>query len=213
MENSQKNYKDRNEIIAGNLYNKYNSKNPIARFLMYNFLNSLNDLLNLCKNPGTILEVGCGEGHLINFIKNKKNVCDIEALDLSEEILNIGRSLYPDINFIFGSVYQLPYNDNSKDLLIACELLEHLDKPIAALKEINRVAKKNIILSVPREPYWSLCNICRMKYLQYLGNTPPHLQKWTKKQFQTLISKYFKIIKIRTPFPWVMILCTLKNRI
>lgn len=207
MEIQESNTKDKNPFIAGNLYNKYNSKNPITQFLMNNFLRCLEDLLDNCSDIHNILEVGCGEGHLANYIRLLRKGIKIDALDISEEMVKLGHAQYPHIKFTTASVYQLPYEDNSKDLVVACELLEHLDDPVAALLEIKRVSRKYGLLSVPREPYWSFCNICRGKYLRYMGNTPPHVQKWTKKQFIPLIEKHLKIIQIRTPFPWIMVMC------
>lgn len=200
---------EKKEIIAGNLYDKYNTVNPLARFFMNKFLDDLDALLRTCSQVKNILEVGCGEGHLTNHIRTEVGIDNIEALDRSNNILHIAHLSYPSISFVTGSIYHLPYPNHSKDLVIACELLEHLKEPNKALSEICRVAKKYIILSVPREPLWSLCNICRGHYLNRLGNTPPHLQKWTKRQFKTFVTHYFNIIRIRNPFPWTMIMGTI----
>jgi len=49
---------------AGNYYDKYNTRNPVARALMQGFLKSFDELVAMSGSPGTALEIGCGEGEL-----------------------------------------------------------------------------------------------------------------------------------------------------
>ena len=50
-------------------------------------------------------------------------------------------------------------------------------------------------------------NLARGKYIKDLGNTPGHLQHWSKKSFITLVEKYFTVIEVKSPLPWTMLLC------
>ena len=112
-----------------------------------------------------------------------------------------------EVAFSVGSIYDTGQPDNFYDLVIATEVLEHLDNPSAAMKELIRISKKYIIISVPNEPLWCMANMARFKYLRHLGNTPGHINHWSKKAFYTFAGEFCKVKFIRTPFPWVMLLC------
>jgi 2-polyprenyl-3-methyl-5-hydroxy-6-metoxy-1,4-benzoquinol methylase len=95
--------------------------------------------------------------------------------------------------------------------MICCEVLEHLDEPHTALKALQKVVSNHIIMSVPREPLWRFLNLIRGKYILSAGNTPGHVQHWSRTAFLELVSQYFDVIEIRSPLPWVMVLCRSKR--
>lgn len=87
-----------------------------------------------------------------------------------------------------------------------CEVLEHLDRPVEALDEIARVCGGAMLASVPWEPAWRLLNLLRGAYLRDLGNTPGHLQHFSRGSFRELLDRRFLRFGERRPFPWTMIL-------
>ena len=90
---------------------------------------------------------------------------------------------------------------------MATEVLEHLDDPKKGLKELVRVSKKYLLLSVPNEPYFMLANFLRGKNITRWGNDIEHIQHWTSSQFQLFVEKEgLKVISKRYPFPWTMFL-------
>ena len=109
--------------------------------------------------------------------------------------------------FSVESVYELPLRATKPELIICCEVLEHLEHPEDALRALQAAAKEYVIVSVPREPIWSVLNLARGKYLMSGGNTPGHIQRWSAPAFKTLVSRYFDILEIRAPLPWTMLLC------
>ncbi|MBI5492366.1 MAG: class I SAM-dependent methyltransferase [Deltaproteobacteria bacterium] len=197
--------------VAGNYYDKYNTKNPVARYLVAGFMESLKELTGPLEIK-SLVEVGCGEGRVAHFLKELRPKLDIEANDVSPEVIAMAKKEYPGIKFSVRSATDLKYRDCSFDMVVACEVLEHLKDPDAAIREIKRVAGKYAIFSVPREPVWSLLNLARGKYIKDLGNTPGHLQKWGKKGFLTLLGKYFRVERALTPLPWTMALCVKEKR-
>jgi len=60
---------------------------------------------------------------------------------------------------------------------------------------------------VPREPIWRILNMARGKYWRALGNTPGHLQHWSRSGILGLLAEHFEIVEVRTPLPWTMVLC------
>ena len=197
------------DIVVGNNYNKYASKNPIARRLMRGFSESLSALVSKAA-PQAIHEVGCGEGYWT--LAWHQQGMQVKGSDFSEQVIALAKEnaveqgLPPSL-FSRRSIYELAAGTDSADLIVCCEVLEHLDDPEAGLAALQRVATRSIILSVPREPLWCALNVARGKYWSSLGNTPGHVQHWSSQAFVGLVQKYFQVQEIRKPLPWTMVLC------
>jgi 2-polyprenyl-3-methyl-5-hydroxy-6-metoxy-1,4-benzoquinol methylase len=198
-----------NGVFVGNAYDKYGSKNPFVRLIMKGFAEALSDLVARAA-PRTIHEVGCGEGYWV-FHWIQQGI-QARGSDFSEKIIDLARENamnrgIPPESFQVCSVYELEPERDSADLLVCCEVLEHLEDPDLALATLQRVATGHLILSVPREPIWRVLNMVRGKYLKSFGNTPGHIQHWSSSKFNELVGNYFDIVEIRTPLPWTMLLC------
>lgn len=195
------------KIITGNVYNKYNTENIIFKKLMNNFtvnlLNCIND-----QKPLKILEVGCGEGLLAAIICENIQISSYEGFDIEEDITNKAKTNCPIGKFSVSSVYDMDrYESTSYNYLIMSEVLEHLENPEKALELIASLDIEKFIFSVPNEPIWRILNMARLSYLKNFGNTPGHIQHWSKSDFKKLISRYFQIIEAKSVFPWTMMLC------
>lgn len=200
-------------ILAGNLYPKYSTKNPIFRHLVDSFLSRI-DRLVLTIDPPDIHEVGCGEGHLISRYsgQNKK----LMASDFSEQVIALARELATskglDIDFRVKSIYSLLPEQDSATLVICSEVLEHLENPDQALQVLAGIARPYLLASVPREPVWRALNMARGKYLGDLGNTPGHLQHWSRAGFLKFLGQHFDILQVATPLPWTIVLARVKGK-
>ena len=86
----------------------------------------------------------------------------------------------PNLQFEVMPVQSLSFADDEFDLVAATEVLEHVDHPEAAVAEMARVARRWLLVSVPHEPLWRALNVARGAYLRELGNTPGHLNHWTR---------------------------------
>lgn len=200
---------------GGNYENKYTTQNPISKYLVSNFQSNLLSLVHKI-SPEKIHEVGCGEGYLSNLILNEG--FDIFGSDVSEEVIEIAKQRALSISSVQGckpyfkcsSIYDLDESD-SANMIICCEVFEHLDFPEKALEKIATIAKPYVIFSVPREPIWRSLNFMRGKYLKDLGNTPGHVQHWGKSNFISFVEKHFEIIEVRSPLPWTMLLAKVKK--
>lgn len=196
-------------IVIGNAFDKYGSRNPIVKWMMSGFHSALSDLVAKA-GPQTIHEIGCGEGYWV--CKWSKAQYAARGSDFSSQVIDLarrnaaGQGVSTSL-FQTGSIYDLLPSQDSADLLVCCEVLEHLENPRAGLEALQRVACGHVILSVPREPIWRILNMSRGRYLRAFGNTPGHLQHWSKKGFCDLVGAYFEILEIKSPFPWTMLLC------
>lgn len=194
---------------VGNVYDKYQTRNPIARRMMQQFLRDVSALYLRC-SANDVLEVGAGEGHLAShLVALRPPQGRFVACDLSLE--KVGSRVDPRVRFEEASVYNLPYQDDSFDLVICCEVLEHLEDPQRALEELKRVSKQHLIISTPREPLWRVLNCLRGKYLGQLGNTPGHIQHFSAAGLLSLLRRNLEVIEVRQPIPWAMALCRVGN--
>jgi len=191
--------------LVGNIYDKYNSKNPITRLLMRGFLNGITELYNFIK-PASVLEVGCGEGELADYLlqHSAERPQYFEASDLSLDVISPESD--PLIKFRESSIYELPYSENSFELVVCSEVLEHLEYPQRGLSEIARVAEKGVLLSTPWEPVWRLLNLARGKYVMNFGNTPGHIQHFSRQGLIKLAQTHLEVVNKRIPLPWTIIL-------
>ena len=193
------------DIVAGNVYDKYHAKNPIARYLMGGFMRAFDQLFQPQAGE-SVLEVGCGEGHLLDHVHSRGFAGHLAGLDLAHSVVVQARDAMPvQVGVLQASAYELPWRDEAWDVGIGCEVLEHLEHPETALAELRRVCKRGCLLSVPREPIWRMANMARGKYLSSLGNTPGHVQNWNRSAFIEMVGKYFAVKEVRNPFPWTMI--------
>ncbi len=196
-----------NSQPAGNHYDKYHTRNPIARRLMQGFLSDF-DLLSSRVPPGDVLEVGCGEGEL--SIRLARKGCRVRGCDIAPEVVEEARrraeSASVEVVFWAQGIQDLSEAEAS-ELVICCEVLEHLEHPDAGLDTLAKLASPWLLTSVPREPIWRAMNMARGKYLDAWGNTPGHLNHWSRAGFLRFLSRRFDIVQVATPLPWTMALC------
>ena len=101
----------------------------------------------------------------------------------------------------------LPFEDGEFELAAAIEVLEHVPDPGHTVAEMARVARGgHLLVSVPREPLWRMLNVARGAYVKELGNTPGHLNHWSRKSFAELLGRHGQVQEVRSPFPWTMLL-------
>jgi len=194
------------EYHGGNIYNKYETRNPVEKFLMSRFFSGLSEMT--AGLEGNIVDMGCGEGYVLKFLGHQLQG-NLFGLDLYPEVLQTAKK-NNDAGFAAASIYQTPLKNKSVDTVLCLEILEHLEEPKRALQEMIRVSKKYIILSVPWEPFWRIGNMARLKYLSDFGNTPGHLQHWTGRSFKKFLTQFSpKNIEIKRSGLWMMAKITL----
>ena len=197
-------------IITGNTYDKYGSANPVVRRLMGGFERALDDLFDRA-GPRSLLDVGCGEGVLVQRWAKRLGDGRVVGIDLQEESIQAGWAQHEAANLEYRvmEAQSLPFATNEFDLATAIEVLEHLPDPEQAVSEMARCAERHLLVSVPREPLWRMLNMSRGAYWSTLGNTPGHLNHWSRRSFVRLLSRHGNVVEVRSPFPWTMLLVRL----
>lgn len=193
-------------ILIGNQVDKAHLANPLARRMVANFDATVCALLREAQ-PTTIHEVGCGEGRLARMLRPLFPV-PFRASDFSRELVEENLRLGPpDIQFVCRSIYDLTSADDGADVVLCCEVLEHLEDPASGLRALRSLGAHRYLLSVPNEPIWRVLNFCRGKYWSEFGNTPGHLNHWSPRGFRRFLEgEGFHVVTQRQPFPWTMVL-------
>lgn len=185
---------------------KYHVKNPVVAFLIRRFFCRIADVLASVE-PGSVLDAGCGEGELLR--RGVLGGCRAVSLDRSWEALAEGGF---SASAVCGSVLALPFGPAAFDAVVCLEVLEHLEDPAAALRELMRVARRAVVLSVPYEPYFRMGNLLRGKYLSGWGNHPEHIQHWNLRRFREFLAPAGHDVQVVEAFPWIVACCRPKGK-
>jgi ubiquinone/menaquinone biosynthesis C-methylase UbiE len=221
--------------VAGNVYDKYGSANPVVRRLTASFLATLDELVADAA-PQSVLDVGCGEGivtrRIARSVGGRVAGLDVESPRLqaawqgaaagSEGAGGAGGRVGgsdgaggrvgasdgagPGVEYLVGDAQALPFADDEFDLVSLVEMLQLVEDPGRALAEAARVARRAVIVTVPREPLWRALNVARGAYVRELGNTPGHLHHWSRHAIAGLVSAHAPVVTVRSATPWTLIL-------
>jgi 2-polyprenyl-3-methyl-5-hydroxy-6-metoxy-1,4-benzoquinol methylase len=201
---------DAEGTVTGNTYDKYGSSNPVVRRLMAAFERTLDELFEQA-DPRSLLDVGCGEGVLTHKWAERLGERRVVGIDLDDPLLHAqwAARQAPNLAYRVMKAENLPFGDGEFDVATAIEVLEHVPDPAHSVAEMARVASGHLLVSVPREPLWRGLNMARGAYLKQLGNTPGHLNHWSRRSFVALLSRHGTVVEARSPFPWTMLLVRL----
>lgn len=188
--------------VPGNAFDKHGSTNPIVTRLMDRFHTGLIEAIGGFE-PGSILDVGCGEGRTTKLIGQEFPVLtvgtDLEAVVLQEANQNVSEA-----SFYAGSIYELAHRSDGFDVVVGTEVLEHVDDPGRAVDELMRVARRGVVVTVPHEPWWRMANMARGRYWSDFGNTPGHVQHWSPGSFRALLGERSDRATVNTVGLWLL---------
>lgn len=171
-------------------HHKYTSGNGIYKRHLEAFLDLVADSVKTT-DPKSVLDAGCGEGFSLSHIARLHPELRLTGVDLSEGAIAYAEKHFGDAaQFRKGSIYKLPFSDNSFDTVLCSEVLEHLDDPDKAVAQLKRVARNYVVITVPREPYFQWLN--NVGQWLKLSPDPGHVNFWTKDSFQTFIRSHFE---------------------
>ncbi|MCR4030938.1 MULTISPECIES: class I SAM-dependent methyltransferase [Flavobacterium] len=138
-----------------------------------------------------VLDIASGEGYGSNLMS--KNASFVYGVDIDTETINKAKSKYNKGNLEFrtGSVEKIPLDDNSVDIVVSFETLEHHDKHVEMMLEVKRVLRENglLIISTPDKFYYSDERNFKNMF---------HVKELYKKDFKELIGGYFNKLQLLT---------------
>jgi 2-polyprenyl-3-methyl-5-hydroxy-6-metoxy-1,4-benzoquinol methylase len=189
---------------------KYATANPLSQVLIRRFVDRVRGLVE--RTPFALAaDVGCGEGVLLGRLSSVWAERPVVAVDIDLQELRLARANAPVVLPAVASAYALPFRPASFDLVLCSEVLEHLERPAAALDELWRIGRAAVVLSVPNEPIWRALNLARGAYVRALGNTPGHVNHWTPRAFVRAVERRFEIDAVVRSLPWTIVLGRRKN--
>ncbi len=194
----------------GNHYDKYGSQNRVERWMMNGFLSTLDRMVDGLE-PARVLEVGAGEGEILQRLARRFPSASVQGIDLPDDDL-AAEWQRREVTAEFGDATAMRFADGEFDLVLAIEVLEHIPHPDRALRELARVVDGTVVFSVPFEPIWRAGNMVRGRYLSQWGNTPGHVNHWNRWSFAKLVGRYFDVHDVRSPMPWTMLRATSRPR-
>jgi 2-polyprenyl-3-methyl-5-hydroxy-6-metoxy-1,4-benzoquinol methylase len=194
-------------IVTGNTYDKYGTRNPLARILQGGFERNLQDLLDSTE-ASSLLDVGCGEGVLTQRWAQQLAPRPVVGIDLEDPLIAAewAKRPAPNLTYVAQRAEHLPFADDEFDVVTAIEVLEHVPDPAHTIAEMARCAANHVLISVPREPLWRGLNMARGAYWSALGNTPGHVNHFSRSAIVALCARHGEVIETRAPFPWTMVL-------
>ena len=111
-------------------------------------------IADLLPNNTRVLDVGCGDGSLMNLLVKEKNI-EVRGLELEKQ--NVQECIYKGLPVIQGNaeteLYQFP--NQSFDYVVLSQTLQAFYNPDKVLKELLRIGK-SVIVSIPNFGYWKV---------------------------------------------------------
>ena len=196
---------DKEQKIIDFFLESYNETNYISKFLYKNFFKSIENIIFQCKHIDKTLEVGCGLGESSLRLNEMLIDSHFEVSEYDKNYVSILKNSDFKLKITNETVYDLQHSDNSFDLVIMLEVLEHLEDYQKAIGELCRVSSKYVLISVPNEPLWRTLNFLRGKYIGNFGNTPGHINHFNVKSLKKILRRYGTVKSISKPLPWIVI--------
>jgi SAM-dependent methyltransferase len=180
---------------------KYEGAGGVERRLLERFRERLlSELVPLA--PRTVLDAGCGEGHVTEWLSEALPGSSITGLEGRASALAAFQARNPAARAVEGDLTAAPFEDAAFDLVVCTEVLEHLPDPAAALRELARVSGGRLLLTVPHEPFFRAGNLARGRYPGRLGSTPGHRWTWGRRGFMRMVAEEAEPIRWFSAFPW-----------
>lgn len=186
-------------------YEKFQTRNPIVRRLIDRFYDRVAATIAPL-GVASALDAGCGEGETLVRLAGLLPP-RVAAVDVSEEAVRFAAQRLPSVDVARHSIENLPFADDSFELVVCLEVLEHLSEPEAALAELARVSAGHLVVSVPHEPWFRVGSLLRGNYMGSLGNHPEHVNHWNARSLRAFLEPHLDVISLDESLPWLIAHC------
>ncbi|UCG44094.1 MAG: class I SAM-dependent methyltransferase [candidate division WOR-3 bacterium] len=186
-------------------YAKFQTRNPLARLLFDRFYKALRQVV-ADLGPESLLDAGCGEGETLERLSDLMPR-EVHGLDCNPACVEFAAARLPACRFHTGDVCRMDFPDGRFDTVLCLEVLEHLADPVRAMRELARVSRRHIVVSVPNEPVFRLTNLARGRYLRRWGDHPEHCQHWNRASLTEFLAGATDVASVRSSYPWLIAVC------
>jgi 2-polyprenyl-3-methyl-5-hydroxy-6-metoxy-1,4-benzoquinol methylase len=186
-------------------YAKFQTRNLLARFLFDRFYRVLGRMVTESL-PESVLDAGCGEGETLERLQGTLPR-EVQGFDNNPACVAFASARLPAYRFRTGDVCHIDHEDDRFDLVLCLEVLEHLADPARAMRELVRVSRRHIIISVPNEPLFRLTNLARWKYVGRWGDHPEHCQHWNRASLTAFLAGSADVVAVQPSYPWLIAHC------
>lgn len=142
---------------------------------------------------------------MLDYLARRVPGIQLQGLELDAGALSRAQGRCPGVPLVRADVYALPFDSEAFDLVLCLEVLEHLPEPAQALREIRRVTRRDVLLSVPHEPFFRLGNALRGQHIRRLGDPEDHVQHWGAGSFARLCAEHLTVRSCTSAFPWLLL--------
>lgn len=147
-----KNHKSFEEIwdqVPPDYYQEGIKKNILQRLWHRNKLNNVvSAIKSKYTNPLSILDVGSASGWFLSELKKEFKNSECVGIDTYKAAINYGKKKYKNIKLVRTDAHKIPFKENTFEVIVCCEVLEHVEEPEIVIKEMRRILKKNGTLIV-----------------------------------------------------------------
>lgn len=179
----------------------YNSKN---RIVSYVHRKRLIEITKIIPNKELIvLDAGCGEGHLLEYIGIHKPKTKLIGVDITKiALISAKKRVKKSCRLIHGDLTKIPLKNDSVDVITCTETLEHITQYLKVFSEFERILKPGgiLITTVPNETTWTIARfILRRKPVK----VPDHVNSFTPKKMRCstiLKQRKIKYLPLNTTF-------------
>lgn len=160
-----------------------------------------------------VLDIACGTGELERLVLAEHSTQQIVGVDISEKMLVLAKQkchAYANVSFYMANASNLPFANNSFDVIVSANAFHYFDDPLAALGEMKRVLKPEgtvVIMDWCRD--YLICKICDILLKVF---DPAHKQCYSQDEFHKLLtSTHFEVCRatrVRFGVLWGLMVAT-----
>ncbi|MGH7246141.1 MAG: class I SAM-dependent methyltransferase [Candidatus Levyibacteriota bacterium] len=156
--------------------------------------------------PRKILDVGCASGWFLSNIAKKYPKAKCFGIDIYKEAVLYGKKRYPKMSFRQADGHRIPFANNSFDLVICTEVLEHVENPNQMLLEIKRVLSEKGVAIIELDSASILFTTVWFLWTKIHGKVwkHAHLHSFNPKKLERLLKNSGFEIKRKQTFTWGM---------
>lgn len=173
--------------VPPDYYQKGIENNLLQRFWHYQKLKNVCEMID--NNPKAVLDVGCASGWLLFEIAKNYPKAQCTGIDVYKKALEYASKAYKKIKFIEADAHKLPFSDQSFDLIICTEVLEHVQDPKGVLQEIKRVLKPGGVVIAEMDTNNLLFRLIWFFWTRFKGRVwkDSHLHQFNRKRIKKMI--------------------------